>query len=123
MDFLLHNGPSHYMDLFRTEHPFFSREGKGDVSEFVRTYEANAALTAGKGLICIPSGNHDMSRLAGMLDQEEMKIAFAFLLSMPGRPVPLLRGRDRDALDRRSPLQGGQPFLPGRVPDAHAVGR
>ena len=86
MDFLLHNGPSHYMDLFRTEHPFFSREGRGDVSEFVRTYEANAALTAGKGLICIPFGNHDMSRLAGMLDQEEMKIAFAFLLSMPGAP-------------------------------------
>ena len=86
MDFLLHNGPSHYMDLFRTEHPFFSREGRGDVSEFVRTYEANAALTAGKGLICIPSGNHDMSRLGGMLDQEEMKIAFAFLLSMPGAP-------------------------------------
>ena len=85
MDFLLHNGPSHYMDLFRTEHPFFSREGRGDVSEFVRAYEANAAL-AGKGLICIPSGNHDMSRLAGMLDQEEMKIAFAFLLSMPGAP-------------------------------------
>ena len=41
---------------------------------------------AGVFLICIPSGNHDMDRLARTLDPEEMKIAFAFLLSMPGAP-------------------------------------
>lgn len=43
-------------------------------------------MTSGKGLICIPSGNHDMKRMAGKLDAEEMKIGFAFLLSMPGAP-------------------------------------
>lgn len=43
-------------------------------------------LTGGKGLMCIPSGNHDMERLRKYLDPEEMKIAFAFLLSMPGAP-------------------------------------
>ena len=37
-------------------------------------------------MICIPSGNHDMDRLARRLDREEMKIAFAFLLTMPGAP-------------------------------------
>lgn len=86
MDFLLHNGPSHYNDLFRVETPYFSRCGKGDISEFVTVYARNYSLTSGKGLICIPSGNHDMPRLAGRLDDEEMKIAFAFLLSMPGAP-------------------------------------
>ena len=36
--------------------------------------------------MCIPSGNHDMDRLSRKLDTDEMKIAFAFLLSMPGAP-------------------------------------
>lgn len=86
MDFLLHFGPSHYNDLFRCEHPYFNKEGKGDVSEFVAKYLENYEKSEKKGLICIPSGNHDMDRLARTLDQEEMKIAFAFLLSMPGAP-------------------------------------
>lgn len=85
MDFLLHNGPSHYLDLFRTERPYFSRSG-GDFSRFLAVYQENARLTQGKGLICIPSGDHDMVRIGAGLDQEELKIAFAFLLSMPGAP-------------------------------------
>ena len=43
-------------------------------------------LTDGKGLICIPSGNHDMDRLSRYLDEDELRVAFAFLLSMPGAP-------------------------------------
>lgn len=86
MDFLLHFGPSHYNDLFRVEEPYFSRRGKGDISEFVKTYMRNYSLTAGEGLICIPSGNHDMSRIRERLDEEEVKLAFAFLLTMPGAP-------------------------------------
>lgn len=86
MDFLLHFGPSHYLDLFRCEHPYFSREGKGDISQFVNTYKTYMEKSEGKGLICIPSGNHDMDRMAKYLDQSEMKLAYAFLLSMPGAP-------------------------------------
>lgn len=86
MDFLLHFGPSHYNDLFRCEHPFFSKEGKGDVSAFVEKYLDSYAKAQRKGLICIPSGNHDMDRLARRLSEAELKIAFAFLLSMPGAP-------------------------------------
>lgn len=86
MDFLLQFGPSHYMDLFRCEYPYFRRDGKGNIAEFVKTYVTNYEKTNGKGLICIPSGNHDMSRIKEMLDDEEVKVAFAFLLSMPGAP-------------------------------------
>ncbi|MGN0676103.1 MAG: alpha-amylase family glycosyl hydrolase [Oscillospiraceae bacterium] len=86
MDFLLHFGPSHYNDLFRCEEPFFSSRGKGDVSEFVSKYKENYEKSEKKGLICIPSGNHDMDRLARSLCGDELKIAFAFLLSMPGAP-------------------------------------
>lgn len=86
MDFLLHFGPSHYNDLFRCEEPYFSSRGKGDVSAFVKKYVENYEKSMRKGLICIPSGNHDMNRLARRLNENELKIAFAFLLSMPGAP-------------------------------------
>lgn len=86
MDFLLHFGPSHYLELFRTKEPYFSSRGNGDIAPFVSKYKENYEKTDGKGLICIPSGNHDMDRMARHLDTEEMKIAFAFILSMPGAP-------------------------------------
>lgn len=86
MDFLLHFGPSHYNDLFRCEEPYFSGRGKGDISQFVEKYLESYEKSEKKGLMCIPSGNHDMDRLARTLSQEEMKVAFAFLLSMPGAP-------------------------------------
>lgn len=86
MDFLLHFGPSHYNDLFRVEEPFFSQRGKGDVSAFVKKYLDSYQKTQGKGLICIPSGNHDMSRISERLNEAEIKLAFVFLLTMPGVP-------------------------------------
>ena len=83
MDFLLHFGPTRYNDLFR-EKPFFCKKGGGDFSLFAERY---ADLSSGgEGLICIPSGNHDMPRIASFLDEDDLKIAFAFLLSMPGAP-------------------------------------
>lgn len=86
MDFLLHFGPSHYNDLFRCDKPYFSGKCRGDVSGFVKKYIESYNKTDGRGLICIPSGNHDMDRLARRLDTNELKVAFAFLLSMPGAP-------------------------------------
>ncbi|MCR5119428.1 MAG: glycosylase [Lachnospiraceae bacterium] len=84
MDFLLHFGPSHYNDLFRCDRPFFA--GKGDASEFVAKYLDSYNKADGRGLICIPSGNHDMDRLAKYIKGDDAKMAFAFLLSMPGAP-------------------------------------
>ena len=86
MDFLLHFGPSHYNDLFRCKEPYFSSRGKGNIKDFLDKYIENYEKTDGKGLICIPSGNHDMDRLRRHLTVEEMKIAFVFLLTMPGAP-------------------------------------
>ena len=86
MDFLLHFGPSHYLDLFRCGESYFSRKGSGSITDFAETYWRNYQQTNGKGLICIPSGNHDMPRLSHYLDLEEEKLVFAFLLTMPGAP-------------------------------------
>ncbi len=84
MDFLLHFGPSHYNDLFRCEEPYFA--GTGDASAFVDRYLENYEKSERKGLMCIPSGNHDMNRLSRTIKGDAAKLAFAFLLSMPGAP-------------------------------------
>ncbi len=86
MDFFLHFGDTGYMDLFRAEHPFFAAEGKGDISMFVKTYKKNQQSICGRGLMCMPSGNHDMERISYKLTTEELKIAYAFIYSLPGAP-------------------------------------
>ncbi len=86
MDFLLHFGPSHYNDLFRCEEPFFSARGKGSAAEFMAHYLLYREKAGAGGLIAFPSGNHDMERLARRLSPEEIRLAFAFLLTMPGVP-------------------------------------
>ncbi len=84
MDFLLPWATTHYVDLFRTDAPFFG--GHGDASQFVASYREAYDPTDGKGLICIPSGNHDIDRIARQLDTEALRLSFAFLMSMPGAP-------------------------------------
>ncbi len=86
MDFMLHFGPSHYPDMFHGDNPYFSREGKGNAKEFIDYYKMCYGPTNGKGMICVPSGDHDMERLTKWLDPEEVKIVFAFVLSLPGAP-------------------------------------
>ncbi|MDD4414981.1 MAG: alpha-amylase family glycosyl hydrolase [Oscillospiraceae bacterium] len=86
MDFLLHVGPAAYTSLFRSENPFFSKAGTGDISVFANQYSKFYNTVDGKGLICIPSGNHDMHRLRENRDIDDMKLCFVFLLTMPGSP-------------------------------------
>ena len=86
MDFLLEFGTSHSNDLFRCKEPYFSSRAKGNIYDFVESYKENCEKTAGKGLMCMFSGNHDVDRLARHLHGEELKVAFAFILSMPGAP-------------------------------------
>ena len=86
MDFLLHFGPSHYNDLFRCDEPYFSDRGLGDASAFVSKYLESREKAGKDGLICIPSGNHDMERLAKYVEEDQRKLAFTFLMTMPGAP-------------------------------------
>ncbi len=86
MDFLLHFGPSHYVDMYHSENPYFSKSGKGSAKDFFEYYVNCYKKTEGKGLVCIPSGNHDIERLSYYCDETQMKLVYAFLMSMPGVP-------------------------------------
>lgn len=87
IDFMLHFGVRGYPDLMLDEDCFFRRNGGKSVSEFLKSYLDMAAKTNGKGLISIPSANHDIKRPRGdgrTLD--DLKVIFTFLLTWPGVP-------------------------------------
>lgn len=91
-DFMLHFGPPAYNSLFRYEtetkdkKSFFNRKGGGSISEFLSYYRKILKSAHKDGYVCIPSGNHDMFRLGSGRTDADLKVIFAFLLTMPGVP-------------------------------------
>ncbi len=97
IDFLIHFGLPCYTKLFRAEpgrsmgldyvgHSFFNRDGNGSIEEFLPEYLAQYQATKDLGYISIPTGNHDMPRISLGRTKEELEVAYAFLLTMPGVP-------------------------------------
>ncbi|MBN1580235.1 MAG: glycosylase [Anaerolineae bacterium] len=66
---------------------FFDSEGLGNIREFVDEYQMRYDATRKAGYICMFSGNHDVvPRLGKGRTFDDLKLAFAFLLTMPGVP-------------------------------------
>jgi len=85
----LHWIPS-YENLFRkgqeSADSWFHQSGKGDLAAFLKDYDHHYQKTNGKGVICIPCGNHDLPRISTGRDTLDLEIVHAFLLTMPGVP-------------------------------------
>jgi maltose alpha-D-glucosyltransferase/alpha-amylase len=98
MDFLLHFGSAAYSSLFRKPYAggtgtdkygfsFFDRSGHGNIMEFLDGYLPQYQETKAKGLICLITGNHDISpRLAIHRNADDLELCYLFLLTMPGAP-------------------------------------
>ena len=67
--------------MFR-ENPYFA--GVGDLTEFWKSYESLSEKVGKLGLLCLISGNHDIERMSRKLSPTQIKLAFTFLLTMPG---------------------------------------
>ena len=67
-------------------HSYFDSRGLGDFSSFANIYLDHYQKTKNLGYISIPTGNHDMPRLSDGRSPEDLKVIFAFLLTMPGMP-------------------------------------
>lgn len=66
---------------------FFDPEGLGNIMEFVDEYGMRYNATRKAGYICMFSGNHDtVPRLGQDRTFDDLKLAFCFLLTMPGVP-------------------------------------
>ncbi|HEX4141397.1 MAG TPA: alpha-amylase family glycosyl hydrolase [Candidatus Methylacidiphilales bacterium] len=101
IDFMIHfNGPA-YTTLFRDEawrdvfrgipaghkgRSFFDRSGRGDIRRFLDLYLEHYEPTRKLGFISVPTGNHDLGRLAQGRTMAELEVAFAFLMTQPGVP-------------------------------------
>jgi maltose alpha-D-glucosyltransferase/alpha-amylase len=86
IDFMLHFGVGGYTDLMLNEKSFFRRYG-GHIQNFLKCYLDQAAKLQGKGLISVPSANHDVKRpCADGRTIRDLKVIFTFLLTWPGVP-------------------------------------
>lgn len=98
LDFLLHNNKSSaYTSLFRHEQgrnpnklyigdSYFNKEGKGNINEYLNRFLYDLERIEGKGYIGHITGNHDIPRLSYGRTTDEIRVAMAFLFTMPGVP-------------------------------------
>jgi maltose alpha-D-glucosyltransferase/alpha-amylase len=87
IDFVLHFGAGGYPDLMLNKNCFFRRSDGANIGDFLKSYLEQAAKTNGKGLISVPSSNHDIKRpCADGRTFGDLKVIFTFLLTWPGVP-------------------------------------
>ena len=66
---------------------FFSRASSGNSRDFMDEVEALLAHDGGAARFTIVTGDHDETRIRRRRTVEEIKTAFAFIFTMPGRPL------------------------------------
>ncbi len=127
-DFLLHACSPAYTSLFRYEqgrnitkeyigHSYFDKEGKGDIHIFLEDFLKQREEIGENGVIGLITGNHDMQRIGYRRTPEEIKVAMAFLFTMPG--VPFVYYGDEIGMDYIEGLpskEGGYARTGSRTP-------
>lgn len=68
------------------DHSFFRKDAGGDIQRFLQPYLDMYQYTKKDGYICIISCNHDTVRAKYTLSDEELKLFYTFLYTMPGIP-------------------------------------
>ena len=92
MDFYLdhwHNGYNTLLRDYETEggdHSYFKKDGGGDIKRFLDDYLPKYEVSKDTGYISMFTCNHDTPRPARTLSAAELKLAYAFIFTMPGVP-------------------------------------
>lgn len=68
------------------DNSYFKKDGNGSIHHFLDEYLPRYENSKGKGYIALVTGNHDTPRISNNLSQCELKLAYAFLFTMPGTP-------------------------------------
>ncbi len=118
-DFLLQDdfAPMHIY-MCRGDSPYFKRGVEKSPKTYFDFYQdvSNFAFERDK-FVSIISGNHDTIRLKETLDDEEIKLFFAFLLTMPG--IPFVYYGDEIGMNYRrnmKSIEGGYHRTGSRTP-------
>lgn len=98
-----------------SENSYFNADSDNDpmgfLADFLPKYEKR-----GDGLYCLITGNHDCKRTSFNLSEEDRKLAFAFLLTMPGAPF-IYYGDEIGMMYRWTPTkEGGYHRTGSRTP-------
>lgn len=91
MDFCLDWSGNGYNLLMRDmtggkNNSFFRKDSTRSVLDFFGEYLKSYGRIKEIGHYCLITGNHDTVRASYFLDQQELKLAYAFLFTMPGNP-------------------------------------
>lgn len=96
MDFYLNHRDGGYASLMRDygmpndpkpDNSYFKKDAADrDISRFLKEYEAWYQDTKDIGYISLLTCNHDTTRPRFNLDMDELKLAYAFIFTMPGVP-------------------------------------
>ena len=95
IDFLIHLNFKAFTTLFRHEKgrnvindwigpSYFRKEGKGDFGLFSDEFIDQLKKIKGKGYMSVPTGTHDLSRVAWDRDVDELKVIQTFIMTLPG---------------------------------------
>lgn len=91
-DFLLNHWLKlpHYAFRFRDEQgqnkSYFCKTAHVSAKNTLEKYVDELRQTESNGYISVISGNHDTERISYMLDEQELRLAYTFLLTLPGVP-------------------------------------
>ncbi len=91
MDFCLDWAGSGYNLLLRNlengkNNSFFCKNSNRSILDFFDEYMEKYEKIKNLGSYSLITGNHDTTRVSYFLDETELKLAYAFLLTMPGNP-------------------------------------
>ena len=70
----------------KPDNSYFRADGDGDIKRFLEPYLAAYEATKQKGYISLITCNHDTVRPSWNLSDRELRLAYAFLFTMPGVP-------------------------------------
>lgn len=65
---------------------YFCKTAHVSASDMLARYLDELREIQGNGYISVVSGNHDTERISYMLDESELRLAYVFLLTLPGVP-------------------------------------
>lgn len=130
-DFFLNEKGNGYYRLLRDTdeaggkpNSFFCRDGGGDVLPFLEEFQQRYRSTKDRGYIGLITCNHDTERLGGSLTPQEIKLAYAFLFTLPG--VPFLYYGDEVGMRYRKGMvskEGGYRRTGTRTPMQWTAGQ
>ena len=91
MDFFLDWTGNGYNLLLRNmengrNNSFFKKDSDRSILDFFNEYLEKYEKIKAQGSYSLITGNHDTTRVSHFLDERELKLAYAFLFTMPGNP-------------------------------------